>query len=251
MVDRKWSLDARGCAELIRRSRAIAALTGAGISTEAGIPDFRGPQGLYVTRQYDPEATFEIGAFRRDPVPFFEFTRDFLGLLDGIEPTFTHRFLAELEKEGRLIGVVTQNIDLLHQRAGSRRVVALHGDYRRSHCLDCGRAVSFPRMKELIGQVEVPRCSCGGVIKPNLVFFGEAVHDLEEAAVLVGRSDLLLVLGSSLTVFPAALLPDYARGEIVIVNKGAVSLPRGPRCHHADADLDEFFSEVAERLGSG
>jgi len=249
MNDRLRNFDARGCAELIRRSRAIVALTGAGISTTAGIPDFRGPQGLYVTRRYDPDATFDIGAFHADPAPFFEFTRDFLGLLDGIEPTFTHRFLAGLESRGKLMGVVTQNIDFLHQRAGSRRVVALHGDYWESHCLECGMAFELAQVKELIADVGVPRCSCGGVIKPDVVFFGEPVHGLGKAAELVAQSDLLLVLGSSLTVYPAAFLPEYAGGDIVVVNKGAVSLRGGPRWHWADADLDEFFGEVAEHLG--
>lgn len=249
MNDRLRNIDARSCAELIRGSHAIVALTGAGISTTAGIPDFRGPQGLYVTRRYDPDATFDIGAFHADPAPFFEFTRDFLELLDGIEPTFTHRFLAGLESQGRLMGVVTQNIDFLHQRAGSRRVVAFHGGYWESHCLGCGRAFELSRMRELVREVEVPRCSCGGVIKPDVVFFGEPVQGIEEAMTLVARSDLLLVLGSSLTVYPAAFLPEYAGGEIVVVNKGAVSLRDGPRWHWADADLDEFFGEVAEYLG--
>jgi len=248
MNDSLRNFDARGCAELIRGSQAIVALTGAGISTTAGIPDFRGPQGLYVTRRYDPHATFDIGAFHADPAPFYEFTRDFLGLLRDVEPTFTHRFLAGLESRGKLMGVVTQNIDFLHQRAGSRRVVALHGDYWESHCLVCGMAFELAQMKELIADVEVPRCSCGGVIKPDVVFFGEPVHGLEKAAELVAQSDLLLVLGSSLTVYPAAFLPQYAGGEIVVVNKGTVSLPGGPRCHHADADLDGFFSEVAKLL---
>ena len=106
MNDRLRNIDARGCAELIRGSHAIVALTGAGISTTAGIPDFRGPQGLYVTRRYDPDATFDIGAFHADPAPFFEFTRDFLGLLDGIEPTFTHHFLARLEEQDGQLGQI-------------------------------------------------------------------------------------------------------------------------------------------------
>jgi NAD-dependent deacetylase len=124
MLD-KQSLDAKGCADLIRRSERMVGMTGAGISTAADIPDFRGPQGLYVTRRYDPDTVFDISAFRRDPAPFYEFTRDFLGVIDTIEPTFTHRFLAGLEAAGRLSAVVTQNIDSLHQKSGSENVIRL------------------------------------------------------------------------------------------------------------------------------
>lgn len=132
------SLDSARCAELIRRSNSVVALTGAGISTAAGIPDFRGPRGLYVTRRYDPEKVFEIGWFRRKPHHFYEFSRDFVATVKDIQPTFTHRFLADLEREGRLSGVVTQNIDMLHQLAGSRAVVELHGSYGSATCAGCG-----------------------------------------------------------------------------------------------------------------
>ena len=244
------SFDPRQCAELIRRSRRVVALTGAGISTGAGLADFRGPQGLYVTRRYDPEAVFDIGAFRRNPAPFYEFTRDFFGVLQTTEPTFTHRFLADLEEKGSLFEVVTQNIDFLHQRAGSQRVIAVHGDYWRSHCLACRELFEFERMEELLQEVEVPRCTCGGVIKPDIVFFGEGVYGLDEAMMAVASSDLLLVLGSSLTVFPAAFLPEQAGGDVVVVNRGKVGLARGPGRYFADADLDEFFTDVAEHLSA-
>ena len=155
----RQSLDPAACADLIRRSERVVAITGAGISTAAGIPDFRGPKGLYVTRQYDPETVFDISAFRRNPEPFYEFTRDFLGVIDSLEPTVTHRFLAQLEADGRLMAVVTQNIDSLHQRAGSQRVISVHGDYWTSHCLDCVQEYDLEQMETMVRETEVPRCS--------------------------------------------------------------------------------------------
>ena len=223
-------------------------MTGAGISTTAGIPDFRGPKGLYVTRRYDPDTVFDIASFRLNPAPFYDFTRDFLGVIDTIEPTFTHRFLAELEAAGRLVAVVTQNIDSLHQKAGSKEVISLHGDYWTSHCLECAREFDLAYMETAVQETEVPRCSCGGVIKPDVVFYGEAVRDLDRAAVAVASSDLLLVLGSSLVVYPAAFLPEQAGGDVVVVNQGEVSLRPGPGRYFVDADLDEFFAEVTDFL---
>jgi NAD-dependent deacetylase len=249
MLDRQ-TIDAEGCADLIRGSRRMVTMTGAGISTTAGIPDFRGPKGLYVTRHYDPETVFDISSFLRDPVPFYDFTRDFLGVIDTIEPTFTHRFLAELEAAGKLLTVVTQNIDSLHQKAGSKEVISVHGDYWTSHCLECAREFDLASMEAAVREAEVPRCSCGGIIKPDVVFYGEAVRDLDRAAAAVASSDLLLVLGSTLVVYPAAFLPDQAGGDVVVVNQGEVSLAPGPGRYFVDADLDEFFADVHEHLGT-
>ena len=242
------SLDPADCAALIGRSERVVAFTGAGISTAAGLPDFRGPTGLYVTRQYDPETVFDISAFRRNPEPFYDFTRDFLGFIDSLEPTVTHRFLARLEADGQLTAVVTQNIDSLHQKAGSQRVISVHGDYWTSHCLDCGLEYDLDTMHGMIRKTAVPRCSCEGVIKPDVVFFGEAVRELEAAASVVGASDLLLVLGSSLVIYPAAFLPEQAGGEVVVINRGEVGLPPSPGRYFVDADLDEYFDEVARHL---
>lgn len=244
------SIDSAGCAQKIRDAGKIAVLSGAGMSTAAGVPDFRGPKGLYVTRAYDPETVFEINYFDRDPKPFFRFTRDFLGLLMNVEPTLTHRFLARLEAEGRKIGIVTQNIDGLHQRAGSRHVYPMHGDYSTSHCRKCNREVNLAKFLELLDLMEVPSCDvCGGVIKPDVVFFGENVRHMEDSIRLVAESDLLLVLGSSLVVHPAAMLPAYAGGEVVIVNRGEVGMRPGKGVFLADAGLDEFFGEVEKALG--
>lgn len=234
------------CARKIRDAETIAVLTGAGMSTAAGVPDFRGPKGLYVTRAYDPETVFEINYFDRDPKPFYGFSRDFLGLLATLEPTFTHFFLADLEKRGKDIGVITQNIDGLHQRAGSTRVYPFHGDYQTAHCRKCRRAYTGDELVDLMKRMEVPLCgSCNGVIKPDVVFFGENVRHMAESERLAGASDLMLVLGSSLTVYPAAALPMSAGGDVVIVNQGQVGMRPAANVYLADAGLDDFFREVA------
>ncbi len=240
--------DPKQCADRIRRADRVAALTGAGISTAAGIPDFRGPNGLYVTRRYDPETVFDISAFRRNPAPFYDFTRDFLGVIHSIEPTQTHRFLALLEAEGKLTAVVTQNIDSLHQKAGSQNVVPVHGDYWTSHCLSCGAEFDLDYLLQAIREEEVPHCPCSGLIKPDVVFFGEPVHSLETASAVVADSDLLLVLGSSLNVYPAAFLPEHAGGDVVVVNRGEVGLPPAANRSFVDADLDQFFGVVSTLL---
>jgi NAD-dependent protein deacetylase/lipoamidase len=245
------------CAKLIRSSRAVVALTGAGLSTAAGVPDFRGPQGLYVTRRYDPEKVFEIGWFRREPQHFYAFSRDFVATVKDVQPTFTHRFLARLEEQGRLLAVVTQNIDLLHQQAGSRSLVELHGSYAAASCGSCGRAftqLSYAWWQQAMLESPDPpiaRCSaCGGLLKPDIVFFGELVHGMSEAERLIAGCDLLLVLGSSLQVAPAALLPSATEAPTVIVNQGEVALSEAPQRYFVAAELDDYFRQVAESLAA-
>ncbi len=233
---------------MIRRAERIVVLTGAGISTAAGIPDFRGPQGLYVTRSYDPERVFDIAAFRREPAPFFEFTRDLMSVLDTIEPTFTHLFLAELEAEGKVRALITQNIDPLHQQAGSRVVIPIHGGYWTSHCLDCDQSFKLGDLQEMLGEMAVPLCECGGLVKPDVVFFGEAVDGIDAAVEAVHEADLMLVLGSSLMVYPAAFLPQHARSDVIVVNMGSVGLHPAPGRYFVDSDLDAYFREVKKSL---
>ncbi len=250
------TLEPRDLAALLRQARAAAVLTGAGISTGAGIPDFRGPQGLYVTRRYDADRIFDIDHFRREPRDFYEFTRDFMDLLGTIRPTLAHRALARLEAAGMLAGVVTQNIDSLHARAGSRNVVEVHGSYATAACTACGHPVedATPRgWAEAVRsgpRAPVVLCArCGGVVKPDVVFFGEAVRGFERAEALARRADLFLVLGSSLAVHPAALLPQLAGGAVVVVNQGPVALAPGPDRHFVEAPLDEYFAQVLQALG--
>jgi NAD-dependent deacetylase len=234
---------------MIQRARHIAALTGAGISTAAGIPDFRGPRGLYVTRQYDPEKTFDINYFDRDPSYFFAFARDFVQLVERVQPTFTHRFLAVLEERGKLDAVITQNIDGLHQKAGSKRVIEVHGSVRNGHCRTCGRAYAYEELKAKVLSEDIVYCdSCGGIVKPDIVFFGEAVQGMGEASNVAGRADLFFVIGSSLTVHPAASLPEYAGGQVVVVNQGPVE-SASPEWLWVNEAADGFFARVASALG--
>jgi NAD-dependent deacetylase len=234
---------------LVQRADHITVLTGAGISTTAGIPDFRGPRGLYVTRQYDPEKTFDIAYFDRDPSYFFAFARDFVGLVERVQPTFTHRFLAALEERGTLDAVITQNIDGLHQKAGSKRVIEVHGSVRSGHCRKCGRGYAYEELRTKILREEIARCeSCCGIVKPDIVFFGEAVQGMNEATRVAGRADLFFVIGSSLTVYPAASLPEYAGGQVVVVNQGPVEAA-SPGWLCVNEAADGFFARIATALG--
>ncbi|MBI5150206.1 MAG: Sir2 family NAD-dependent protein deacetylase [Candidatus Omnitrophica bacterium] len=234
------------CVRLIQEAKTIAALTGAGISTKAGIPDFRGPKGLYVTRRYDPDTVFDIDCFHQDPAPFFQFARDFILLEEKIRPTTAHQFLSDLEKQGKLKGVITQNIDSLHQMAGSKKVYEMHGSFWVSRCLKCGKEFSFTQMKEKIVREDIPHCPCGGVIKPDVVFFGENVKYLAESEDLAARADLFFVIGTSCVVYPAAMIPQYARGKIVVVNQTPVDLPNVVLT--VSEDIDTFFTKVAKGL---
>jgi len=229
-------------AHLIDEAQSIGALTGAGISTKAGIPDFRGPQGLYVTKQYDPEKVFDVHYFYEDPGPFYEFARDFISLEQKIKPTFAHYFLASLESTGKLKGIITQNIDSLHQSAGSKAVMELHGSFKVSHCVECTKSYSYEVMKVKLEKQDIPMCECGGIIKPDVVFFGENVKYLEDAAELAAQVDLFFVIGTSCVVYPAALIPNYVKGKIVVINMGDVSLNHGSVTLSINEDIDDFFS---------
>ena len=236
------------CLKLIQESKSIAVLTGAGISTSAGIPDFRGPKGLYVTRQYDPDKVFDINYFHQDPKPFFRFARDFLNLEDKIKPTAAHQFFAHLEKEGKLKGIITQNIDSLHQMAGSKNVYEMHGSFWISHCLKCRKEYSFGEIKAMLKKIEVPYCSCGGVIKPDIVFFGENVKYYNESIELAESVDLFFVVGTSCVVYPAAAIPQFVRGQIVIVNQSKVNLSVMNVALTVEEDIDSFFKQIIQTL---
>ena len=204
------------------QARRAAALTGAGVSTLCGIPDFRGPQGLY--KQAGAERIFDIDWFKRDPSIYYRGCRELIYGLRKLEAGPVHHALAKLEREGRLRGIITQNIDMLHQRAGSRKVIEIHGSPLLHRCMDCGGEADFDAICEQVARETVARCErCGGTYKPDITFFGEALPEeaMAEAVELAREADLMLVLGSSLTVQPAALLPLYtlqAGGEVVIIN---------------------------------
>jgi NAD-dependent deacetylase len=241
------------CAALINNSKSIVLLSGAGMSTSAGLPDFRGPNGIYKRETgVEPERVFDIEWFRKEPGFFYNFHRAFLKSLKTIEPTFSHSFFASLEQRGKMSGIVTQNIDALHQRAGSKNVLEIHGSVWKSFCTHCGKEWNYEDSVSLAFSCDVPRCDlCRGVIKPDVVFFGEMVKHLEESRDLARSADLFFVVGSSLNVTPAALLPSMTKGVIVVVNKGEISghyLPQERIRIFAEEDIDTFFRAVDKAM---
>ena len=214
----------------VRESKHIVFFGGAGVSTESGIPDFRSVDGLYNQKfEYPPERIISHSFFRRDPEYFFRFYREKMLPL-GFEPNVTHRVLARWEQEGKLDAVVTQNIDGLHQKAGSRRVYELHGSVLRNFCEDCGKFHSAEFVKDSQG---IPRCDCGGIVKPDVVLYEEGLDDdvIGHSIYAIENADLLIVAGTSLTVYPAAGLINYYRGNrLVLIN-------RDPTPYDSRADL--------------
>jgi NAD-dependent deacetylase len=192
-------------AALIRENQPCVALTGAGVSTESGIPDFRSPMGIWA--EFDPLEYATLGAFRRDPAKVWRFYAPRFSMLTEAEPNPAHLALAELERLGLLDAVVTQNIDLLHERAGSRAVVEVHGSIRTSSCPGCGSRYALDEVLPLIEAGGAPSCpSCDGILKPDVVFFDEVLPPaaIDRAYELAGSARLLLVVGSSLEVWPVA-----------------------------------------------
>ena len=213
--------------EALTKAKCVGCLTGAGVSTLCGIPDFRGPQGLY--RNPDAERIFDIDWFDRDPSVYYRGCADLVYGLDRFQPGPVHKALRHLEDLGLLQGIATQNIDMLHQKAGSLNVYEVHGSPILHHCRRCGSEKTFDEIQAMRQTCEVPRCACGGAYKPDITFFGEALPEeaFSAAQSLAIRSDVFLVLGTSLTVFPAAGLPRQtlqAGGKVFIVNAQATSL---------------------------
>ncbi len=209
------------------RAKQVAVLTGAGVSTLSGIPDFRGKNGFYSGdprwNGYLKEELFEINFFHRHPEVFYQFAREYLYPMLKREPSIIHTALAKLQSAGKIGKIYTQNIDALHTRAGANEVGELHGTLRRLKCINCHASVDIEVWLDRIVSGEIPLCGCGGILKPEVVFFGENLDEelLEEAFDTCGRADMIWVLGSSLTVQPAASLPvmTYRHGgKIVIVN---------------------------------
>jgi NAD-dependent deacetylase len=207
----------------MRENQPCVVLTGAGVSTESGIPDFRSPSGIWA--QYDPMEYASIEAFRDDPVKVWEFYARRLEMLKDARPNAAHEALARLEHDGYVEAVVTQNIDRLHEFAGSRDVVEVHGSIRTSSCLACGRRATLDEVLKLLEHAPAPRCEdCGSTLKPDVVMFGELLPlaAIERATELARSARLLLVVGSSLAVFPVAGLPEEtlaAGGKLAIVNR--------------------------------
>lgn len=240
-------------AELLRTSNRTIALTGAGISVPSGVPDFRSPQsGLW--EKFDPFEVAHIDSFRRDPKTFWDFYRPRFGMLADKQPNPAHRALAELEDRGLLEAVITQNIDRLHTAAGSRRVLEIHGSIETSSCASCEQRFALAEVESLFDREGVAICAaCGGYVRPDVVLFGEMLPEraMLEAQELAAGADLILCIGSSLEVHPAAGLADItlaAGGRVAIVTQG-----RTPYDSYAEArlggDVAEDLAAVVEALG--
>jgi NAD-dependent deacetylase len=232
----------------VRANRPCVVLTGAGISTESGIPDFRSPTGIWA--RYDPMEYATIDAFVADPAKVWDFYGRRLAVLGDAQPNDGHRALAELERRGWVEAVVTQNIDRLHELAGTRELVEVHGSIRTSSCLDCGTVVP---MEEVVSLLPVPHCPrCGRVLKPDVVMFGELLPaaEIARAEQLAREAGVLLVVGSSLEVHPVAALPRETLangGELAIVNRGSTPYD-GRATLTIDAGAGATLRALAERL---
>ncbi|MGI5966350.1 NAD-dependent protein deacylase [Anaerotruncus rubiinfantis] len=234
--------EAEALQALIDESRHIVFFGGAGVSTESGIPDFRSVDGLYRQRwKYPPETMIGHRFFVHNTAEFFEFYRTKMLCLDA-KPNAAHKKLAEMEGAGRLDAVITQNIDGLHQAAGSKVVYELHGSVHRNHCTACGKFYDAHFIKECTG---VPRCTCGGLVKPDVVLYEEPLDSdtVGRAVRALERTDLLIIAGTSLAVYPAAGLIDYCRGKIVLINRSAT-----PMDSRADLLIAGSVGEVMARI---
>lgn len=228
--------------QFLKESRNVVFFGGAGVSTESGIPDFRSEDGLYRQKfRFPPEYMLSHECFERNPEEFFAFYREKM-LATGAKPNPAHRKLAEWEREGRLNAVVTQNIDGLHQAAGSRNVFELHGSVHRNHCMRCGKSFSLSFIAESKG---VPRCACGGIVKPDVVLYGESLPEDAWRGALreISRADLLIVAGTSLAVYPASSLIECCSARLVVVN-----LSPTPADGRADLVLRERVGELFSAL---
>jgi NAD-dependent deacetylase len=244
-------VDAAALAGLIRRCQPCVALTGAGISTESGIPDFRSAEGIWA--RYDPMEYATIDAFRRDPVKVWDFYARRLGVLAEAEPNAGHLALARLERRGFLQAVITQNVDTLHERAGSVQVVEVHGSIRRHVCPACSAEETLAAVVEQLARRPAPECpGCGSILKPGVVMFGELLpaDALARAEELARGASLLLVVGSTLEVWPVAGLPEQTLGgggSLAIVNRGPTAFDDRARLR-VEGGAGEVLAAVADAL---
>lgn len=230
--------------EWVKESDNIVFFGGAGVSTESGIPDFRSVDGLYNQKyDYPPETILSHSFYRSKPEEFYRFYRDKMLCLDA-EPNITHKKLAELEAAGKCRAVVTQNIDGLHQKAGSKNVMELHGSVLRNYCESCG---AFMSAEEILRSAGVPKCpACNGFVKPDVVLYEEGLNQktLQDAVSFIGHADMLIVGGTSLAVYPAAGLIDYYNGnKLVLINKSATPMDR-----RADLLIQDGLGNVFSRV---
>ncbi|MHA1166374.1 MAG: SIR2 family NAD-dependent protein deacylase [Candidatus Hodarchaeales archaeon] len=228
---------------MIQESRYIIAFTGAGISTESGIPDFRSPGGLW--SKYDPEIYASWQNFLNDPSKYWTMSKELTKILLNVEPNAAHHALVKLEKMGKLFAVITQNIDNLHYRAGNKRIYELHGNYRTVHCMECNKEYSREEILPRLEKGEIPPvCSCGGVLRSDAILFGQPLpQDVFESAFEESmKSDLFIVIGSSLSVYPAASLPMTAKrngSKLMIINRDFTA-----QDDQADLSINSSAAEV-------
>lgn len=228
--------------EIVEKSDNIVFFGGAGVSTESGIPDFRSVDGLYNQKwKYPPETILSHSFFERWPEEYYRFHREKL-VIDGVKPNRAHIRLAELEAEGKLRAVVTQNIDGLHQAAGSKNVLELHGSILRAYCSRCRKSYDADLMNHGTG---LPRCSCGGIIRPDIVLYEEPLDQdiMEKAVHYIRKADVLIIGGTSLNVYPAAGLINYYRGsKMVLINRSSTPYEYADLVIHGK--IGEVFSQI-------
>ena len=229
--------------EITDKHDNIVFFGGAGVSTESGIPDFRSQDGLYHQKyDYPPETILSHTFFMRRPEEFYKFYRDKM-LCDTAKPNAAHLKLAELEKCGKLKAVITQNIDNLHQMAGSKKVLELHGSVYRNYCMKCGEFYDFSYIKNSTG---VPRCECGGIVKPDVVLYEEGLDNqtLTDSVRAISQAQVLIIGGTSLAVYPAASLIDYFRGDcLIVINKAPT-----PRDRNADLLIKDPIGQIFSQI---
>ena len=239
-------------AELMRENQPCVVLTGAGVSTESGVPDFRSASGMWA--EFDPREYATLGAFRADPEKVWRFYVPRFAMLTAVEPNPAHLALAELERRGLVLAVITQNIDLLHERAGSQDVVEVHGSIRTSSCPACGAAYPLAEVEPLIEAHGAPPCpACGAILKPDVVFFDELLPEaaITRAVELAEQAALLLVVGSSLEVYPVADLPRSTLdggGKVAVVNRTPTWVDTRAELV-LDGSTGEVLAAVADALG--
>lgn len=229
--------------DIINNSKKIVFFGGAGVSTESGIPDFRSKDGLYNMKyDYPPELILSHCFFYDNTEEFYKFYKDKMNSLN-YKPNVTHYYLSELEKDGKLLGVITQNIDGLHSKAGSKKVLELHGSIMDNYCIKCHK---YYNATYVFDSKDIPRCTCGGIIKPNVVLYNESLPEdvWNEAIKLIKEADTMIIGGTSLTVYPAAYLIDYFHGSnLVLINKDKTSYD--DRCNLVINDkLGNVFSKL-------
>lgn len=225
--------------KIIQESENVVFFGGAGVSTESGIPDFRSVDGLYNQKyKYPPETMLSHSFFVSHTQEFYDFYKNKMIFLN-VKPNSAHKALAELEKRGQLKAVITQNIDGLHQMAGSKNVLELHGSVLRNYCMKCGK---FYDVNHVVNSAGIPKCSCGGTIKPDVVLYEESLDQdiLERSVEYIENADVLIVGGTSLVVYPAAGLVNYYRGnKLVLINKSSTSMDR-----RANLVINDSIGEV-------